>query len=59
MNARRTRARQTAGLRLLRIWVPDTRSPRFAAECRRQSRLFRNDSAEAETLDFIARVAEL
>ena len=25
------------GLRPLQLWVPDTRSPKFAAECRRQS----------------------
>jgi len=45
-------------MRLLRLWVPDTRSKRFAAECRRQSLLARNDPAEAETLDFIERVAD-
>jgi len=26
-----------AGLRPVQIWVPDTRRPDFAAECRRQS----------------------
>jgi hypothetical protein len=30
-------ARRMAGLRLVRIWVPDTRRPGFAEECRRQS----------------------
>ncbi|MGQ0752266.1 MAG: antitoxin MazE family protein [Betaproteobacteria bacterium] len=50
------RARQqAAGLRLVQLWVPDTRSPRFAAECRRQARLLQNDPVEAETLEFIAR----
>ncbi|MNC90906.1 hypothetical protein D3C83_70620 [compost metagenome] len=47
-----------AGMRLLRIWVPDTRSRRFAAECRRQSLLIKNDPAEKETLEFIERVAD-
>nr|WP_254616692.1 antitoxin MazE family protein [Burkholderia metallica] len=28
-----------AGLRPVQIWVPDTRRPDFAEECRRQSRL--------------------
>ncbi len=28
-----------AGLRPVQIWVPDTRRPNFAKECRRQSRL--------------------
>ena len=47
--------RQAAGLRLIQIWVPDTRSKRFAAECRRQCRLLQGDPAEAEALEFIAR----
>jgi hypothetical protein len=47
--------RQASGLRLIQLWVPDTRSKRFAAECRRQSRLLQGDPAEAETLEFIER----
>ena len=47
--------KQAAGLRLIQLWVPDTRSPRFAAECRRQSRLMKGDAAEAGALEFIAR----
>jgi hypothetical protein len=35
--------------------VPDTRSPRFAAECRRQCRLLKGDAAEAGALEFIER----
>jgi len=36
------RVRQRAsGLRLIHLWVTDTRSRRFAAECRRQCRLSR------------------
>lgn len=50
----RTR-KQAAGLRLIQLWVPDTRSRRFAAECRRQSRLLKRDPAEADALEFIAR----
>ena len=35
------------GFRQLNLWVPDTRSPRFAEECRRQSRLAaRHDRAD-------------
>jgi hypothetical protein len=49
--------KQASGLRLIQLWVPDTRSKRFAAECRRQSRLLKNDPAESETLDFIERAA--
>lgn len=54
MRGYRTRQR-AAGLRLVQLWVPDTRSKRFAAECRRQSRLLKGDPAEAEALEFIAR----
>ncbi len=32
-------ALQLAGLRPVQLWVPDTRLPHFAKECRRQSRL--------------------
>ncbi len=32
-------ALRMAGLRPVQIWVPDTRRPDFAAECRRQSLL--------------------
>jgi hypothetical protein len=38
MRAHRERLR-ALGLRPIQIWVPDTRSPAFAAEARRQSRL--------------------
>jgi hypothetical protein len=30
---------RAAGLRPVQIWVPDTRSPGFATECRRQCKL--------------------
>jgi hypothetical protein len=32
-------ALRQAGLRPVQIWVPDTRRPEFAEECRRQSHL--------------------
>jgi hypothetical protein len=51
------RAPKHAGLRLIRLWVPDTRSKRFAAECRRQSRLLKGDPVETGTLEFMARAA--
>ncbi len=52
------RVRQRAsGLRLVQLWVPDTRSPVFAAECQRQSALLRGDPAESEALAFIGQVA--
>lgn len=36
---KRRNALRMAGLRPVQIWVPDTRRPNFAKECRRQSRL--------------------
>ncbi len=36
---KRRAALREAGLRPVQIWVPDTRRPGFAEECRRQSRL--------------------
>ena len=49
MQPKRHAARETAGryrtrmrargFRPIQLWVPDTRSPKFAAECRRQSLL--------------------
>ena len=38
VRAHRVRLRRQ-GLRPIQIWVPDTRSPAFAAEAHRQSRL--------------------
>lgn len=38
-------ALRAAGLRPVQIWVPDTRRPGFAAECRRQSRLVTAEAA--------------
>ena len=37
--ARYRRNMRRAGFRLVQLWVPDTRDPRFAKECRRQSRV--------------------
>lgn len=51
----RMRAR---GLRPIQLWVPDTRRPGFAAECRRQSRLVANDPHETEVLNFLDRVGD-
>ncbi len=38
-----------AGLRPVQIWVPDTRSANFAAECHRQSQIVAaSDKADSE-----------
>lgn len=46
------------GMRPVQLWVPDTRSAQFAAECRRQSALLAADQHERETLDWIERAAD-
>ncbi len=47
-------ALRMAGLRPVQIWVPDTRRPNFAEECRRQSRLVAQaDMADADMQRFI------
>ena len=48
---------RAAGLRPVQIWVPDTRRPGFAEECRRQSRSLRDDPHEREILDWIEAAA--
>ena len=51
---KRRDALRKVGLRPIQIWVPDTRQPGFAAECRRQSRLAaKADSTDADLLDFL------
>lgn len=49
---------RAAGLRLVQIWVPDTRRPDFADECHRQSLALRNDPQEAETLAWLEAAAD-
>lgn len=47
-------ALRMAGLRLVQIWVPDTRQPNFAQECHRQSRLAAQaDMADPDMLQFM------
>jgi hypothetical protein len=66
MKARPTRERvqthrdrlRAAGLRLVQLWVPDSKAPGFAAECRRQSLIIQNDSTEMLNLDMIAEIAD-
>jgi hypothetical protein len=41
------------GFRLIQMWVPDTRSPEFAAEAHRQSLAIANSEQEKDDLAFI------
>lgn len=50
---------RAAGLRPLQIWVPDTRRPGFAAECRRQSLLVRDTPQEQGTMDWLDAVRDI
>lgn len=53
VQAHRTKLRK-AGLRPVQIWVPDTRQPGFAKECRRQSlAAARADARDADTPRFM------
>jgi len=47
-----------AGLRPVQIWVPDSRRPGFAEQCRRQSRSLRDDSQETEVVEWLNQVAD-
>lgn len=44
------------GLRLVQIWVPDTRAPGFAAEAARQARAV-GAAITVDDLDFLDRLA--
>ena len=47
-------ALRMAGLRPVQIWVPDTRRPDFAEECRRQSHLVAQaDKADTDMQRFM------
>jgi len=51
---KRRAALREAGLRPVQIWVPDTRRPGFAEECRRQSqRASASDLADDDLAGFL------
>lgn len=45
--------RKAAGLKLVRIWVPDPNASGFAATSRREAELLRGAPEEQEALNFI------
>lgn len=55
---KRRDALRAAGMRPVQIWVPDTRRPGFAEECRRQCLIVRNDPQETKVLDWIEKAAD-
>ena len=57
--ARAYRERMRAkGLRPVQLWLPDTRTPEFAAEAHRQSRLVAESPGEADDQAFIDAASE-
>ena len=46
------------GLKPIQIWIPDTRSESFRKKCERESLSLVSDPLEAETLAWIAEVAD-
>lgn len=53
------RARMRAqGLRPVQIWVPDVRSPGFAAEAHRQSALVAAAGRSGDDMDFVEAVSD-
>jgi hypothetical protein len=57
VRAHRKRLRQQ-GLRPIQIWVPDMRSPAFAAEAHRQSLAVASSPQAEEDQDFIDAVSD-
>jgi len=49
---------RAAGLKPIQLWVPDPKTPGFAAECRRQSLIIQNDPAEMHDLEMMAEIAD-
>lgn len=57
VQAHRQRLRKK-GLRPIQIWVPDVRSPEFAAEAHRQSLLVAQSAQEADDQAFVDSISE-
>jgi len=57
VRAHRNRLRKQ-GLRPLQIWVPDMRSPAFAAEAHRQSLAVADSARAGEDQDFVDAVSD-
>ena len=57
VNAYRARMR-AQGLRPIQIWVPDVRSPVFAAEAHRQAALVAAAASTTDDMDFVEAVSD-
>jgi hypothetical protein len=47
-----------AGSSPVQMWIPDTRHPGFAKECRRQTLSLRDDPAEQAALHFMGEISD-
>ena len=52
-SARYRASKRRAGMKLVRIWVPDPTAPGFAEEARRQAKLINDAPEEAEIMAWI------
>jgi hypothetical protein len=50
--------RRAAGMKLLRLWVPNPRAPGFRQDAERQAQLLRDAPEERAALDFIDAAAD-
>lgn len=50
--------KKAAGLREVRMWVPDTRSPEFLAEAKRQAALLNHSEDEKEAIAMMERLRQ-
>jgi hypothetical protein len=57
VNAYRARMR-AQGLRPVQIWVPDVRSPEFAAEAHRQARRVAIAAQSSDDMDFVEAISQ-
>ena len=46
------------GLRPVQVWVPDVRSPQFAAEAQRQAALVAQAGESSDDMDFVEGISE-
>jgi hypothetical protein len=51
-------ALRRAGLRPVQLWVPDTRTAEFKAECRKQCEALRDDPHETKVLAWVESVSD-
>ena len=51
-------SKKAAGMKLVRLWISDPRTPGFEAEAERQANLLRGAPEEVDALDFIAVAAD-